>query len=217
MNDIKTIIEQSFNIKVKDINIWKQALSHSSFTKEFNNQRLEFLGDAVLGIIIAEYLFEHYEGTEGILSEYKAKLVSKNSCIIYMNKLGMKPYILLNKKTQCTDSIVADTFEAILGAMLIEQNFENTKKIFLRVFAPEIDQLIKEPSKNYKGLLQDYAQKEKLSLSYEIINISGKDHNPKFTASLTIAGQKTTGEGGSKKEAEQAAAAKALENLSGNV
>lgn len=199
---------------------------HRSFVnenKEVNehNERLEFLGDSVLGTLIAEYLYRYLPTTpEGELSYLRSRLVEASSCVAYVQKLKVEEYLLLGKGERMNDgrgreSILADLFEAIIGAIYIDGGIDAARKFIFKNFSFEIETILKTPVCNWKALLQDYCQKKYHQTPiYQVLSESGPDHSKTFSISVIINDQEMGhGVGSSKKEAQQAAAQKALEKI----
>lgn len=205
------------------------AFTHRSFVNEHralvphHNERLEFLGDSVLGLIAAAYLYEHLpEGPEGELSKLRSRLVDAPSCASYLQKLKLEPYILLGRGEKLSDkgvrgSILADVFEALMGALYLDGGLEAARTFFLTHFGEKIEALLGSPPRNFKAELQDFSQKNyQKPPTYQVIEESGPDHAKRFLVSVSLDGEELgLGEGLSKKEAEQRAAEKALDKLGG--
>ncbi len=211
--------------KEKDLII--QAFIHRSFTNEnpaapvSNNERLEFLGDAVLGLMAADHVFRELPHTpEGDLTHLRAQMVEANSCSGYVQSLGVGEYVLLGKGEQRTEgrgreSIWADLFEAIVAAIYLDAGYEVVKKWFHRHFSEMIQKTLDSPMRNWKADLQDYSQKTTQSPpTYEIKNVSGPDHNKQYEVVVLIAKVEVgSGSGPSKKVAQQAAAEDAMKKI----
>ena len=211
MKKINDVIYKAFGVKPKTSDIWEEAFTHPSLssTSHFNNQRLEFLGDSILGAIISKYVYKKFKENEGILSKYKAALVSKEACILYMEQLNLKNNIILSKgekKNGINDSVLADAFEALLGALFLEFGFALSYDIFVEKFKKIMDEILRFPPENYKGILQDYAQKYKLPIEYVLMNTEGKEHCKTFMVKVIVGDLSSLGKGSSKKKAEQEAA-----------
>lgn len=220
------LIESKIGYAFKDRQLLDLAFVHRSFVNENretvqHNERLEFLGDAILGMIIAEYLYRYLPTTpEGELSYLRSRLVEASSCVLYIQKLNLEEYVLLGKGERMNDgrgreSILADLFEAIIGAIYLDGGLESAKHFLFHNFAEEIAETIKMPLRNWKALLQDYCQKKfQQAPLYRVLDASGPDHNKIFTIAVVIneeiIGQ---GTGSSKKEAQQSAAVNAMERL----
>jgi len=233
MNPIQTLIREAPIIESKigyhfdDKNLLALAFVHRSFVNENrevtsqHNERLEFLGDSVLGLIISDYLYKYLPSKpEGELSYLRSRLVEASSCMSYIQKLDVEEYILLGKGEQRNDgrgreSILSDLFEAIVGAVYLDGGIEAAQRFIFKMFSHDIEAILKQPERNWKALLQDYAQKKyQQTPLYEVISEMGPDHNKTFSVAVTINDQEVgRGEGPSKKEAQQKAAAEALANF----
>lgn len=202
------------------------AFIHRSYINEHrdvseHNERLEFLGDSVLGLLIAEYLYTNLPETpEGDLSYLRSRLVEASSCVSYVQKLNIEKYILLGKGEKMNDgrgrdSILADLFEAIIGAVYLDGGIVAAREFLFNNFNKEIDEILKTPLKNWKALLQDICQKKhQQPPTYQVIEETGPDHSKIFTiAVLMNENELGRGTGSSKKEAQQSAAQAALEYL----
>ncbi len=200
------------------------AFIHRSFINEYregvlqHNERLEFLGDSVLGLIVADYLYHRLPAhPEGLLSQLRSRLVDSNSCAQYLQKLTLAPHILLGKGETMTEgrtktSILADVFEAILGAIYLDGGLGTTKSFLLFHFESEFEAAVGSPPRNYKAELQDLSQKlyQKTPL-YKVVDQTGPDHSKVFHVMVFLDEKEAgIGIGASKKEAEQRAAFDAL-------
>lgn len=212
-------IEKRIGYSFKDKSLLFLAFVHCSYTNEDkrvtgHNQRLEFLGDSVLGLLIADDLFHNLPDTdEGTLSRLRSYLVEASTCVEFAKKLNVFEFILLGKGERFNegrgrDSILADLFEAIIGAIYLDGGIQAAKHFLHSHFRVEIDRIRSSPLKNWKALLQDYCQKEfRCTPTYEIKSESGPDHNKRFEIAVFLESKELgTGEGSSKKEAQQAAA-----------
>lgn len=202
------------------------AFVHRSYVNEHkeikaHNERLEFLGDSVLGLIVAEYLYETFPHLpEGNLSQFRARVVDASSCMNFFQKLGLSEYILLGKGEAQSlgrgkESIAADVFEAIIGAIYLDSDFVAAKKFFLGHFAEDLTKLLQMPSRNFKAELQDYSQKKyQKPPVYKVLKETGPDHSKTFFIAVVVGDAPVAeGSGHSKKEAEQNAAENALKKL----
>lgn len=216
-------IESKLGYHFKDRAILALAFIHRSFVNESkdiaqHNERLEFLGDSVLGMLIADYLYRYLPSTpEGELSVLRSRLVEANSCFNYVQKYELGQYLLLGKGERMNDgrgreSILADLFEAIMGAIYVDGGLEAAKRFLFRNFSPEIEAILKTPVRNFKALLQDYCQKNfQQTPTYKVLAEEGPDHSKIFKICVLINNQEMGyGQGSSKKEAQQGAAADAL-------
>ena len=211
----------------KNINILNKALTHKSFVNESNhilkdNERLEFLGDSVLDLIIAEYTLTKFEKhMEGDLSKIRAALVNENSLSKIARFLSLGDCIQLGKGELLSggydkSSILANTFEAIVAAIYLDGGLQKTSKTILPLFKTDLHLLANTSSyRDYKSELQEYAQSVKITIpAYKIEKEIGPDHNKLFEVSVSINGKVVgKGKGKSKKEGEQEAAQEALKKL----
>jgi ribonuclease-3 len=205
-----------------------QALRHSSYVNEQadsdlrDNERLEFLGDAVLDLAISHVLMELFQDSkEGDLSKYRAAVVNENGLYQVAQSLALEDYLTLGKGEEVTGgrkrpSILANTMEAVLGALYLDAGFEKTKEIIRRLFLPLLKEIKTEKAVNdYKSRLQEYTQEVyKTRPEYVPVGESGPPHDKTFRVALHLQGKiLAEDEGKSKKEAEQKAAKKAFECL----
>ena len=222
-NDIETKLGYVF----KDKDLLALAFTHCSFVNENrhltreHNERLEFLGDSVLSLVISEHLYRNFPSIpEGQLSYLRARLVEAQSCVLYIQNLNVEEFLLLGKGEKMNDgrgrdSILADLFEAIIGAIYLDGGFEDVKKFIFNNFSRIIQSIIKKPLKNWKAELQDFSQKKlQQTPIYEVLETQGPDHNKMFKVAVLIDGHEVgVGEGSSKKTAQQDAAKKAFNKI----
>ena len=211
------------NIEPKDMSLYKNAFSHSSYVNEHkaknDYERLEFLGDAVLDLVVADYLYTHYKETEGEMTKVRASYVCENANYCYATGLGLSKYILVGHGEQkeggnLKKAIVADIFEALMGAIYIDLGFSTVRNVILKVVVPYIENPNVTFFSDYKSSLQEYVQTEQKSLEYKLVNEEGPAHDKRFTVDVVIDSiVYGTGIGTSKKEAEQEAAKVALNKL----
>lgn len=229
LNDIRlhlAEIEEKLGYTFKDKELLILAFIHRSYVNENkqvfqHNERLEFLGDSVIGLLIADFLFCTMPTTpEGELSYLRSRLVEASSCMSYVHTLGVVPYLLLGKGERMNDgrgreSILADLFEAIVGALYIDGGLDVVRVFLFHKLKNDFDEILKTPIRNWKALLQDYCQKKyQEPPNYRLITESGPDHSKNFDIAVEINGQESgRGKGPSKKEAQQAAAKDALDKL----
>ena len=224
--DNSKAIESKLGYTFQNKNLLALAFVHRSFVNENrdveeHNERLEFLGDSVLGLLISDYLYRYLPSTpEGELSYLRSRLVEAGSCVQYVQKLDVSDHILLGKGEQMNDgrgreSILADLFEAIVGAVYLDSSLDETRAFLFRNFSTEIESILKTPLQNWKAELQDYCQKQHQQTPlYEVIEESGPDHSKEFTIRVMVNGEEMgRGVGSSKKVAQQAAAEQALKKL----
>lgn len=206
------------------------ALTHPSYTFENphngleNNQRLEFLGDAVLDFIIAEYLYLTYpEKPEGELTKMRAAVVNEATLAHQAKNINLGQALFLGKGEQSSGgrerpSIIADALEAVIGAIYLQYGFEKVRKFILGMLVPKIEELDQGNYGDFKTMLQEKAQKEEYEVSYKILAETGPDHDKLFKAGVYIQNQlKGKGTGKTKKEAEQQAARTALQKWEGKI
>lgn len=215
-------LEQDLNIEFVDKDLLKCALTHKSYAFEHSellyNERLEFLGDTVLSLIVSDYLYQIFpDMEEGDLSKNRAKIVAKDSCYNYAGRINLGEYLLLGNgeelsKGRNKKSNLANAFEAILGAMYLDRGFEYTKEFVKRIV---LDNPLENTEEDYKSELQEYSQKHfKVIPKYIVVNEEGPAHKKTFTINVII-DDKVFGEGlgETKKQAEQIAAKITLENI----
>lgn len=216
---------KKIKIRFKNLKYLEEALIHSSFSHEQSNripsnERLEYLGDSVLGLIVNEYLFKYYqEYDEGELAKIKSYVVSENSLAILAKAINLGKYIIFSKGEEQSggrfrESILADAFEAVLAAIYLDQGLPKTRDFVLELIMPIIRKADRiEYKKDYKSSLQEIIQKKMGSVpEYRIVKETGPDHHKKFTAKVYIQDEEFgVGLGATKKKAEQNAAKYALE------
>ena len=215
--------EKIINYTFKDKDLIKNALTHSSYANEKNlsidNERLEFLGDSVLGFVTAEYLFDLYKKRpEGELTKLRAAIVCEKSLFKFSEKISLGEFLYMGKGEENSGgrnrpSILSDAFEAVIAAMYLDGGIDAVKPYILQF----VSEAVKREAnfKDNKSLLQEEIQKTKgNTIVYEELSESGPDHEKVFSFAVRINGKVVgTGDGRSKKEAEQAAAGDALAKL----
>lgn len=219
-----TKLEKYLNYEFKNKGLLKQALSHSSYANENkgskgSNERLEFLGDSVLSLIVAEHIFENYRNLpEGELTKIRASLVCENALHEFALEIHLGEFLLLGKGEAQNGgnqrpSILADAFEAVLAAMYLDGGIEPARKHILRFIDKKLSCMASVAFKDYKTVLQEVIQKNpEEKLEYVLVGEEGPDHNKKFTIEVHLNSNIIgTGVGNSKKRAEQDAARQALE------
>ena len=220
-NDLRTgyeSLEEKLGYVFKDKNLIKLALTHSSYANEHNiecNERLEFLGDAVLELAMSRKLYDTIDLDEGVLTKMRAKAVCESALDLYASKIDLSSYLYLGKGEEATGgrtrpAIIADATEAVLGAIYLDGGFEAAREIVKKFFEPYFYDVLK--NKDYKSMLQEKLQSEKRSIRYEIVRDEGPANNKTFEAVVymdeILMGR---GIGKTKKEAQQQAAKDALE------
>ncbi len=216
-------MEKKIGYTFQNKDLLRNALTRRSYTVEHNlkeyNQRLEFLGDSVLGLTIAEELYKLLPDVkEGELTKLKASVVCEKSLAIVANQLEIPRYLLIGNGErllgiQNLDSTTSDTLEAIFGAVFLDSDFPTAKEVILRLMKDSINQTVKNRNVlDSKSKLQELVQKEsKIDLVYELVKSEGPDHDKFFVSQVSHLGKVLgTGEGKTKKEAEKQAALKAI-------
>ena len=213
------ILEKKIKINFKDKNLLIRSLTHKSFDKNINNEKIEFLGDRVLGLVIAKKLLEIYPNEkEGILDKKYASLVNKKTCLEIGKKIDLQKFILtLNVKTKkniIEDKVIADSCEALIGSIYLDKGFNIVEKLILNLWSDHIrDSIITQIDAKTK--LQEYSLKKFKKLPiYKMISNTGPRHKPLFKVAVKLINTKFYfSEGKSKKEAEQNAANECLRNI----
>lgn len=211
------------NIKPKNLELYTTAFSHSSYVNEnhikSDYERLEFLGDAVLELVASDYLYKTKTINEGEMTKLRASYVCKNACYEYSKDLNLSKYIKVGHGEEIDGGrykkvILADIFEALMGAIYLDLGFSTAKRVIDSIVIPYVE----DPNilffSDYKSALQEYVQTKQKSLEYEVVLEQGPAHNKLFTTVVKIDGIiYGKGSAGSKKEAEQEAARDALKIL----
>lgn len=219
-------LEKNLNYKFNDIQLLKTALTHSSYTNEHNmkftenNERFEFLGDSILGLIVSQYLYKKYpDYPEGELTKIRAKVVCESSLAFAAKKINLGEFLLLGKGEEATggrlrESILANASEALMGAVYLDSDFERVNKLMLKKFENDLVHAVEKGDLfiDYKTNLQEILQKRtKSQIEYKVKKEEGPDHDKIFHIDLLVDNKSiATGLGRNKKEAEQMAAKNAL-------
>ena len=211
-------LEKKINIKFKNKDLLIRSLTHKSFDRSNNYEKIEFLGDRVLGLIIAKKLLEIYPNEkEGILDKKYASLVNKRTCLEIAKSINLQDYILIfnpkNKFVDIEDKVLSDGCEALIGAIYLEKGFNITEKVILDLWREKIKESVITQI-DAKTKLQEYSLKKFKKLPiYKIISDTGPRHKPIFRIAVRLHNTKFyNGEGKSKQEAEQNAALFCLNN-----
>jgi ribonuclease-3 len=223
MSELLKELQNRFKLQFHNEELLVRALTHSSYANECqtrSNERLEFIGDAVLDLAVGKYLFDNLAEPEGILTKKRAQEVCEASLAGYAKSFDLGKYLLLGRGEEKSGgrdktAILADAFEAFLGAIFLDKGLEEVYKVLEKVVFPVISKNLYEEDDDYKSKLQELVQSDKRTLTYEIVRESGPAHDRKFSArvymdDVIIMGE---GEGKTKKEAEQNAAKATLEKL----
>jgi len=212
-------LEKTINVKFKNLNLLKQSLTHKSFDTNKNNEKVEFLGDRVLGLIISKKLLEIYpDEKEGILDKKFASLVNKTTCLEIAKNINLDKFILTfnpkNKKIKIEDKIVSDSCEALIGAIFLDNGLNVAEKVVLELWKNHIKKSIITQI-DAKTKLQEFSLKKFKKLpSYKLISNTGPRHKPMFKVGVKLPDTKYfISSGKSKKDAEQNAAIECLKNI----
>lgn len=224
MDKAERWLDKALQFRFRDPGLLARALTHRS-AKSRNNERLEYLGDAVLDFVISEALFRlHPQADEGDLSRLRSALVKDATLASIAGELGVGEHLILGSGERKTgghrrQSILADALEALFGAIYLDAGFDDAKAVIGRVYEKRLDALpdaaeLRDP----KTRLQEWLQARKLALpSYELVRVTGQDHKQRFAVTCTVneLSQTTQGEAASRRSAEQQAARRMLGILSG--
>lgn len=215
-------LEETLGYRFNDKQLIIEALTHKSYKKPYNNERLEFLGDAVIDLIVAQYLYQLFEDAdEGVLSKTRASIVNEAGLAKLAKMIGLGEYLLIsnaeeNNEGRQKSSLTSNAFEAVMGAIYLESGLERVEKIVLDILAaayPNID--LQTLSKDYKTALQEITQSiEGVTPEYDLVGSKGPDHKKVFEVKVSLKGKELARAiGKSKKDAQQKAAKIALEIL----
>lgn len=223
INEKLDILQKEIGYTFKNSKLLRTALTHKSYAyehkntdKESYNERLEYLGDAILEHVISEYLFYKKPAiSEGDMTKKRAEIVCEKSLSDALKSISGENYIFLGKCEIATqgrtkDAIIADAFEALIGAIYIDSDFDTAKKVVIKLLEKQISSSIKGETKvtDYKTLLQELLQKNgAVNIQYNIVNETGPDHDKSFFVEVLLDGKRIgEGSGKSRKQAEQQAA-----------
>lgn len=225
LNEIKLKeILKKYDINVRSYKNFLLAMTHSSYANEHqlkHNERIEFLGDSILGMLVAEYIYTNFENMpEGNMSKLRATYVCEDANAKYAKEIGIDQILLLGKGEEQTGgrtrpAILSDAFESFLGAIYLEGDIEEVKKLLKVVVFPHVLAINEVQFIDYKSRLQEYIQAEtRTALEYRLDNVQGPPHMRVFTMSVYLDKMKLgTGVGKTKKEATQEAAKSALQKM----
>ena len=221
----KKSIEEKIGVKINNFAFFEQALTHRSYLqiseqKIYSNERLEFFGDSILGMIVAEYLFLEHDVLEGDLTKMRSSIVNKQSLAYCAEKLGLDKFILLSFSAQKalqngSNSLLADCVEAIIGAIYLDSGLENARYFITKKFIPLLNDNEFEYEKNFKSKLLELIQSQgKEAPTYKVLSEEGPDHMKKFEVGVYSENDLIgSGIGKNKKSAKQKAAKSALKQL----
>lgn len=217
-------ILEDLNIKPNDLSLYEKAFTHTSYANEENTEsyeRLEYLGDAVLELVMSEYLYLNTDKKEGEMTKLRSHYVCESALYEYSMKLGLNEYLKLGHGEEASGgkyrkAIVADIYEAFTGAIFLDQGLEKAKEFIYKSLIPYLKTEKLDFFDDYKSKLQEYVQTDKRELEYVVINEEGPAHDKTFTVEVKIDDiVYGVGTAHSKKEAEQEAAKSALEKSVG--
>lgn len=216
-------LEEFFGLTFDDKDLLETALTHSSYANEHNtesNERLEYMGDAVLDLLMGEYLYKKFpKRQEGSLTKMRAKNVCESALVEYAKRCDLKDYLLLGKGEEMSggrnrSALQADAFEALLGAIYLDKGLEEVRKVFDKVVVPTVESDKVDNFVDYKSYLQELVQSDKRTLEYKVVDEQGPSHDKTFVTRVymddILMGE---GAGKTKKESEQHAAETALKKL----
>ncbi len=210
-------LEKKIKVIFKNKNLLIESLTHKSFDKSKNNEKIEFLGDRVLGLVIAKKLLEIYPNEkEGILDKKFASLVNKKTCLEIAKRIELQRYILTlnNKNKTIEDKVLADGCEALIGAIYLDKGFVTTEKVILNLWSQQIKDSIVTQIDSKTQLQELSLKKFKRLPKYKLISNTGPRHKPLFKVGVKLSNTKFyISEGKSKKDAEQNAALLCLQNI----
>ncbi len=222
-DDVLDRCEQVIGYQFEDRDLLRSALTHASGANHrlASNERLEFLGDSILGFIICEHLFQEFpEFLEGDLTKIKSILVSRRTCAIVSDRLGLEQFLVVGKgmatSSSLPDSLLADVFEAVVAAIYLDGGSDHARRFIMDNLRKEIDpSLTGDSGGNFKSLLQQYAQRVfGATPVYQLLDEKGPDHSKCFKVAAQVGGKRyASAWGKNKKEAEQGAARIALTQL----
>ena len=212
-------LEKKIQVNFRNKNLLIRSLTHKSFNREKNNEKIEFLGDRVLGLIIAKKLLEIYPNEkEGVLDKKFASLVTKKTCLDIAKKLELQKYILTlnsgNKKNTIEDKVLSDSCEALIGSIYLDKGLNTTEKVILNLWSLQIQNSVVTQI-DAKTKLQEFSLKKFKRLpKYKLISNTGPRHKPLFKIGVKLLDTKYfISEGKSKKDAEQNAAFLCLQSI----
>ena len=224
MEDVANL-EKKIGIKFKDKNLLRQSLVHRSYLNEHkdfeldHNERLEFLGDAVLELVTTEFLYNNFSNPEGELTNFRAALVNRKMLAIISTEIGLEEYLLMSKGEskdtgRARQYIIANALEAVIGAIYLDQGYNKSKKFIENYFLCKMDDVLNDKLyQDAKSKFQEEAQ-EKVGITpcYKVLKEWGPDHNKRFSIGIFLGEEKVAeGEGISKQAAQRNAAEKGLE------
>ncbi len=219
MSEVAEFLRDVLGHEPRDLALFERALTHTSVSRD-SYERLEFLGDRVIGLVMARWLYERFPGEpEGKLSRRYNVLVARETCGEIGRELGLPAVIRLGKQARedganWSDNVVGDVVEALVGALFVEAGLDKAEEVIRRIWGPYVDAQRRAPEHPKSALQELAAAKNFAAPDYEVSRKSGAHHAPRFTVSVSIKGVgEATAEGSSKQEAETAAATELLNRL----
>ena len=214
-----TEVENKIGYTFKDKDLLRQCFTHASYhndnKKKRDNERLEFLGDSVLGFVVADYLYKNKHNDEGVMTENKQGIVSKKPLASAIDKLSLDGYLLKNETLKVTDSLKENLFEAIVAGIYLDGGLEEARKFIIKNLISKLKDLNGVTSSDFKSEINEFCAKQKLgTVKYKDKSKKGSDHDPIFEVQAILNDKVlATGSGKSKKLAQQNAAQTALKKL----
>lgn len=214
-----TEVENKIGYTFKNKDLLRQCFTHASYhndnKKKRDNERLEFLGDSVLGFVVADYLYKNKHNDEGVMTENKQGIVSKKPLASAIDKLSLDGYLLKNETLKVTDSLKENLFEAIVAGIYLDGGLEEARKFIIKNLISKLKDLNGVTSSDFKSEINEFCAKQKLgTVKYKDKSKKGSDHDPIFEVQAILNDKVlATGSGKSKKLAQQNAAQTALKKL----
>ena len=214
-----TEVENQIGYSFKDKELLRQCFTHASYNndnkKKRDNERLEFLGDSILGFVVADYLYKNKHNDEGIMTENKQGIVSKKPLANAIDKLSLHKYLLKNETLKVTDSLKENLFEAIVAGIYLDGGLEEARKFITKNLILKLKDINSVTSSDFKSEINEFCAKQKLGIvKYNLKSKKGSDHAPLFEVEAILNDKVlASGSGNSKKLAEQMAAESALKKL----
>lgn len=212
-------VECKLGYNFKNPDIIRVAFTHASYSNEKrgekNNERLEFLGDSVLGFVVTDYLFRRGNDDEGCMTEYKQALVSFKPLSTACKRLKLHNYLLIGENVTITEKLQENLMESVIGALYLDGGLEKAREFIYKNIIDKINVKESERFIDYKSQLNELSSKQKFTVSYETVGKKGMDNDPSYTVSIFIGGKKfaTATAKGKKQNAEQMVAKKAIEKI----
>jgi ribonuclease-3 len=208
-------LEEKLGYSFRNKSLLKSAIHHSSIKRyALQFERLEFLGDRILGAVIAEFIFDKFNVEEGVMSKMSAAFVCADSCRLVALKLELdKHLVTAGNHLRTNETVLADAMESVIGAVFIDGGYDSAKAVVIRCW-DEIFNCYDDVNYDPKTKLQEVCQRETgAAPQYDVISVVGQDHNPTFTVSVSIGNERVTANGSSRKKAEVLAAKLLLQKL----